>query len=104
ALRLFQPRVALCSAELVPGNSSGAETARERGQTLARETQGRTGHLFDFGEAFFAIICSEADNLDGFVAKQVARSVNAIDADIEQCAAAERFSCADIALLYPETK
>jgi len=74
--------------KIVVANISGAEAARERRQSFVRKAHDRAGHFLDFGEALFAVIRGQSDDFDWFVAKQVARCVDAINANVEECAAA----------------
>src|SRR4030095_9890926 len=95
---ILQPKLALRANKIVVADVSGAETARERRQAFTWEPHDGGGHFFDFGKTLFAVIRGQSDDFDWLVAKQVARCVDAINANVEECAAAQIFSRANIAL------
>ena len=57
-----------------------------------------------FGKALFAIVRGQSDHFDWLVAKQIARCIDAIDADVEERAAAQIFPRADVTLFYVEAE
>src|SRR5207249_12267238 len=56
----------------------------------------RAGHFFDFGKALFSTGCSQSEHFDRLIAKQIARCVDAVDADVLEHAAAELLAQANI--------
>ena len=101
---ILQPKLALRANKIVVADVSGAETARERRQAFTWEPHDCGGHFFDFGKTLFAVIRGQSDDLDWLVAKQVARCVDAINADVEESASTEVLSGANVALFYLHTK
>src|SRR5688572_11455452 len=58
-----------------------SEAARERGQALLRKSHGGARHLIDLPKTLFTVISRVTKDLERFGAKQVARRIDAIDAN-----------------------
>src|SRR5438876_3843636 len=83
---------------------SGAKTARKYRHSFVREPHDGAGRFLDFREALFTIVCGQPNYFDWLIAKQIARCVDAIDADVEERAATQIFSSAYVVLFYLEAK
>src|SRR5579871_896066 len=84
----IKPQIALGTDHAIAGNLHGAEVARKGGHTVAGKTQNRAGHLLDLAEAFLAIVGADRENLRWLGLEQIARGIDAVDADVVQRAAA----------------
>ena len=101
---IFQSKPAVRTDQLVLRHIRGAKAAGEHRHAFARKSKQRAGHFLDLGEPLLAIVCGEPHDFDWLVAKQVARGIDAIDADVVKRPAAEILAHSDVAGLdlHPE--
>lgn len=69
------------------GGVFGAETGGEAGQAFPGKAERGGGHFLDAAEARIGAGGGKAKSLDGFIAKDVAGGVDAVDADVVERAA-----------------
>src|SRR5262249_15482216 len=77
-----------------------SEAAGERRQPVARELHDGAGHFFDLMESLAGIAHANGTDFEWFVLEQIARGVDAVDADVVQGSAAKIGTQPNIALLH----
>src|SRR5919108_2622225 len=90
-------QIAAGADDLIKGDISRTETRGEDGEPVLGETQHGTGHFVNFVESGIRPGCAPGERFQRLILEQVARGIDAINAEIVKRAAAQLSLGANIA-------